>query len=78
MGSRNWNHDERIVKPVLEANGYYAVNDGKYASGSHTKFVNGKGESVIITKKLNRMVWRKEVKRNHLVGGMAIVGKLKG
>lgn len=78
MGKRNWTHDTRVVKPVLEANGYYAMNDGKYATGSHTKFVNEDGNSIIIPKSINRMVWRKEVKRNHLVGGMVILGKLKG
>ena len=61
MGKRRWTNDTRIVKPILEANGYFALNNGHNCNGSHTKFVNANGE----------------VRKHSIVGGMTVIGKLK-
>ena len=77
MGKRRWTNDTRIVKPVLEANGYFALNNGHNCNGSHTKFVNENGEVISVPKSINRMLWQREVRKHNIVGGMTVIGKLK-
>ena len=74
---RRWTNDTRIVKPVLEANGYFALNNGHNCNGSHTKFVNANGEVISVPKSINRMLWQREVRKHSIVGGMTVIGKLK-
>ena len=52
MGKRRWTNDTRIVKPILEANGYFALNNGHNCNGSHTKFVNANGEVISVPKSI--------------------------
>lgn len=59
MGKRRWTNDTRIVKPILEANGYFALNNGHNCNGSHTKFVNANGEVISVPKSINRMLWQR-------------------
>lgn len=74
MSRRRWTNDTRIVLPIMEANGYEPAR----SSGSHTIFVNTNGDSISIPKSINRMLWQREVKKHNIVGGMTVVGKLKG
>lgn len=78
MGKRRWTNDLRVVKPVLEANGFYAQNNGHIDATSHTKFINADGNSISLPKSINRMLWRREVKRNNIQGGLKVLCKLKG
>ena len=77
MGKRRWTNDTWIVKPILEANGYFALNNGHNGNGSHTKFVNANGEVISVPKSINRMLWQREVRKHSIVGGMTVIGKLK-
>ena len=69
----NWTNDLRIVSPVLKANGYRKDR----TNGSHTIFVNDKGDVISLPKSINIMLRRREVKAHNLVGGFEIISKLK-
>lgn len=71
--AKRWTNDLCVVMPVLEANGYKKVR----CNGSHVIFVNASGRMLSIPKSIDRMLWRREVKAHHLVGGMQVIGKLK-
>lgn len=71
---KRWTNDLRIVLPVMKANGYEPTR----SCGSHTVFANANGDTVNIPKSINRMLWRREVRKHNITGGMAVIGKLKG
>ena len=71
---KRWTNDLRIVMPVMKANGYEPAR----SCGSHTVFENKNGDTISIPKSINRMLWRREVRKHNIVGGMAIIGKFKG
>ena len=68
-----WTNDLHVVIPVLKANGYKKNR----SNGSHVIFVNANGEVISVPKSINRMLWRREVKKHDLIGGMSVIGKLK-
>lgn len=71
---KRWTNDLRIVLPVMKANGYEPTR----SRGSHTIFINTNGDTVSIPKSIDRMLWRREVRKHNITGGMAVIEKLKG
>lgn len=68
-----WTNDLHVVVPILKANGYEKNRN----NGSHVIFVNENGEIISVPKSINRMLWRREVKKHDLIGGMSVIRKLK-
>lgn len=57
-------YNTREAIKILQNNGYRR----KTRKGSdHLDFVNETGNKIVITKKINRMVWQRLVKENSLV-----------
>lgn len=56
-------YNTREVIKVLHNNGYKRK---QRKGGDHLDFVNETGNRIVITKKLNRMIWQRLIKENGL------------
>lgn len=57
-------YNTREAIKVLRDNGYKRK---QRKGGDHLDFVNEAGNRIVITKKINRMIWQRLVKENSLV-----------